>query len=257
MARPAALPTWATNVNYSGGPLIGTPTKIAPAGGRIADGWRPQDLPPGQEENYTQDLQNQWTAYLDEPRRINTTKYPLAQRNLQRVIKGDWTHFASTWSHTDALVTFGALVFDLTTGAGAGTVAHVVLDLPNGSDLTDIAVTAQAGAGHSALPDNHKARYRLHRVDVTSGTVATTAFRTDPAVSTGIYEAVHTFSFDGAFQTAIAVAFGVYPTTIDNTLYRYVLQYQSEEGTGTTVRNGYTVIGMQTSFNTSAMDDGR
>lgn len=65
MARPSAYPNWATNVNYAGGPNVGTPTKVVPSAGRMADGWRNNDVPPAQEENYEMDLLNQWIQWLD------------------------------------------------------------------------------------------------------------------------------------------------------------------------------------------------
>lgn len=67
MSRPTAYPNWATNVNYAGGPNVGTPTKVAPSGGRMADGWRNNDVPPAQEQNYEMDLVNQWIQWFDDP----------------------------------------------------------------------------------------------------------------------------------------------------------------------------------------------
>ncbi len=65
MARPAAFPTWATNTNYAGGPDVGTATKVAPSGGRIADGWRRQDPAVAQEQNYEMNLVDGWLEYFD------------------------------------------------------------------------------------------------------------------------------------------------------------------------------------------------
>lgn len=65
MAKPATVPTWATGTNYAGGPDIGTPTKVAPSGGRIADGWRRDDVPPAQEQNYFQNGVGQWITWLN------------------------------------------------------------------------------------------------------------------------------------------------------------------------------------------------
>lgn len=67
VARPTVSLGWATNLNYAGGPDIGTPTKIAPSAGRFADGWRNNDVPPAQEQNYWQGLAADWVAWLDAP----------------------------------------------------------------------------------------------------------------------------------------------------------------------------------------------
>lgn len=65
MARPTILPSWATNTNYVGGPNVGTPTKVAPSAGRRADGWRNNDVPPAQEENYELGLVGDWINHFD------------------------------------------------------------------------------------------------------------------------------------------------------------------------------------------------
>lgn len=65
MPKPTTVPTWATNANYAGGPLAGSPTKTTPASGRIQDGWRPNDVPPAQEQNYFQNWVGQWLTWLN------------------------------------------------------------------------------------------------------------------------------------------------------------------------------------------------
>lgn len=66
MPRPGTAPAWATNTNYSTGPVgvIGTPTKVAPSGGTIADGYLPGDEPGAQNYNYEVNLLCQWVAWL-------------------------------------------------------------------------------------------------------------------------------------------------------------------------------------------------
>ena len=65
MSHPPAYADWATNALYAGGPNAGTATKVAPSGGRMADGWRNNDVPPAQEQNYWQSLVNDWIKWLD------------------------------------------------------------------------------------------------------------------------------------------------------------------------------------------------
>jgi hypothetical protein len=63
--RPTTHTIWATNVNYAGGPDVGTSTKTAPSAGRFADGWRKNDVPPAQEQNYWQNQTDQWIEWFD------------------------------------------------------------------------------------------------------------------------------------------------------------------------------------------------
>lgn len=65
MARPTTFPTWATNTNYAGGPDAGTASKVSPSAGRFADGWRNNDVPPAQEQNFWQNLVASWVSYFD------------------------------------------------------------------------------------------------------------------------------------------------------------------------------------------------
>lgn len=68
MAKPAAgLPTWASDTNYPAGaePEAGTATKVAPTTGQDTIGWRPDQIPTAQEENYWKNLVYQWIQYLD------------------------------------------------------------------------------------------------------------------------------------------------------------------------------------------------
>ena len=65
MARPTSYPVWATNVNYAGGPQVGTATKVIPSAGRMQDGWRNNDVPPAQEQNYWQNLTDLWVEWFD------------------------------------------------------------------------------------------------------------------------------------------------------------------------------------------------
>lgn len=65
MAKPATVPTWATNTNYVGGPQVGTPTKTTPGGTRLGDGWRKDDVPPAQEQNWFQNWTGQWLTWVN------------------------------------------------------------------------------------------------------------------------------------------------------------------------------------------------
>ena len=63
---PAALPTWATDANYTNGPLgiPGTATKVEPAAGVKAEGHIPADRPPPQWENWWKNLAFLWLTFF-------------------------------------------------------------------------------------------------------------------------------------------------------------------------------------------------
>jgi hypothetical protein len=93
---------------------------------------------------------------------------------------------------------------------------------------------------------------RLSIVDVNGATLSTSSFRVDPSPNTGIYESVHTFSM----TVTEWVTLPTYPVPIDNVQHRYVLQGQVEEGTGTTIINGFQIIGVQVFYTVVNLDDG-
>lgn len=67
MPKPVIIPTWASDANYPAGaePEAGTPTKVAPTTGQGTIGWRPDQIPTAQEQNWWMDLVADWLAYLD------------------------------------------------------------------------------------------------------------------------------------------------------------------------------------------------
>lgn len=67
-AKPASVPTWATDANYPAGAATysATPTKVAPIATRRQRGWEPKKKPPAQVENYERNLIGQWCQYLND-----------------------------------------------------------------------------------------------------------------------------------------------------------------------------------------------
>lgn len=53
------VPAWATDTNFTNGPSPATPTKVAPTGGQITEGWLPNYKPPAQWLNWFQNLLQQ------------------------------------------------------------------------------------------------------------------------------------------------------------------------------------------------------
>lgn len=62
MAKPSTLTLWATDTNYTTGPLSGQPTKLALVNVDPDEGWVPFETPGAQEFNF---LWNEWTSWLD------------------------------------------------------------------------------------------------------------------------------------------------------------------------------------------------
>lgn len=64
MAKPATPTPWATNTNYSTGPDVGTPTKVAVPSATQQDGWIPDQKPPAQWENYWHNEMYQYALWV-------------------------------------------------------------------------------------------------------------------------------------------------------------------------------------------------
>jgi hypothetical protein len=64
--KPATLPTWATDANFSSGPKTGQPTKVAPSGGALAQGDVPGQPYRGERHNWLWNLLCSWIFYLSD-----------------------------------------------------------------------------------------------------------------------------------------------------------------------------------------------
>lgn len=65
-AKPSAVPSWATDTNYTSGPEIGNPTKVALSLGAKAQGWRPGDPLGAQNLNDWMNDVGEWLQYLND-----------------------------------------------------------------------------------------------------------------------------------------------------------------------------------------------
>ncbi len=63
--RPAELPNWATDANYSTGPFAGQPTKLNPAAGVKAQGFYPEQPGSSRHQNWWQNNVGEWATYFD------------------------------------------------------------------------------------------------------------------------------------------------------------------------------------------------
>lgn len=64
MSKPTQSYDWATNTNYAGGPDVGTVTKVEPPAATEQDGWRGNQAPPPQYQNYWQNAVQLHLDYL-------------------------------------------------------------------------------------------------------------------------------------------------------------------------------------------------
>lgn len=68
MARPSALPEWATSTNYDSGPDSGQATRLEPTSGEKANGWWRGMGVPARKLNWLLGLLCDWAKHLDEDR---------------------------------------------------------------------------------------------------------------------------------------------------------------------------------------------
>lgn len=64
MATPSTLPTWATDANFTSGPKSGSPTKVVPSAGALAQGDVPGQPYRSERKNWLFYWICQWLAYL-------------------------------------------------------------------------------------------------------------------------------------------------------------------------------------------------
>lgn len=67
MPKPASVPSWGTDANYTNGPtgIPGTVTKVEPTAGQKAEGWIPKNKLAAQWLNWWKNLVYQWLAYVN------------------------------------------------------------------------------------------------------------------------------------------------------------------------------------------------
>lgn len=67
MPKPASVPTWATDANFTNGPtgIPGTATKVEPTAGQKAEGWIPKNKVAAQWLNWFKNAVGGWLVYLN------------------------------------------------------------------------------------------------------------------------------------------------------------------------------------------------
>lgn len=232
MARPATpVSNWASNANYVSGLGTGSPTKAAPGAGQIADGWRPNQKPPPNWQNWWQNLVDSWLLYVDEPARVAGTPYPLASQTNSKFCRS----FHSLQNFTVGNIPGAAFV----QGAGPTVNDHMCFELnpPHGTRLTTVSVCLQGAAGHGALPANPPV---FTLFDISDGNVVNWVNQGDVSANVAAYEVSHHIIFAGV------------PLPVLRT-HRYMVYLQGEGGANSIA--GLTVTGVGYVFDQlTAMD---
>lgn len=150
MAKPVSSPTpWATNTNYSGGPAIGTPTKVGVPSSVQQNGWEPDQKPPAQWENDWHNEIYLWCLWVyagvataAETAHIIETDAN-GEAKIARVVIGPHT------SGTSLTVTGGTAARALDVAGGAGQQAMRVTAGTGGTN--GLAVTGSDSGGIAAV----------------------------------------------------------------------------------------------------------
>lgn len=125
MARPGTVATWATDTNYTGGPAVGTATKVDPTSPKRAQGWQPAEEPGAQHFNWQLNLVGQWLDWL-----------------AAGVLDGNWQFTGNVT--IDGTMTFNS---DVTLAAGKSVIISGAGKYKRGSQVRHIAACAGAFSG--------------------------------------------------------------------------------------------------------------
>lgn len=123
MAKPVAIPPWATNAVYAGGPFVGQPTKVAVPAGVIADGWQPDQKPPAEYQNQWQSDVAAWLQWVLDGSSSGGLTAHIVETNgsgvasIARAVLGGTTLAAPALTATSNTGGAAAIVGEDTTGA--------------------------------------------------------------------------------------------------------------------------------------------
>ena len=201
MPAPSTIYDWATNTLASGGPAVGTPTKVVPSGGLQAEGWEPGDRPSAQNLNELLSNIYLWLNWLkglsvERVRPLNI-QYPQ--------VSGDT----------------GASLSTLAKGfTGANQAEHIPVDVNSGETLTSLDVKVSCGATDVLVLE-------LFKVDLTGTSQASTLLAT-----------ATTSDHSGNIVTKTLTPSS--PELVDTTAFYYVLKVRcSAYATGPKLYQGF------------------
>lgn len=141
MAKPATLPTWATDTNYSSGPDNGTPTKATPSAGYIAQGQVPGNFFGSQYWNWLLFWVCSWLSWIN-TRGTPTTRTKVLPIDLP-LAYATWPPVDTQW---DRVLTSPRYAWEAQL---ATAVLFIPLELPPGSVLKTISVRGKNAVGTS------------------------------------------------------------------------------------------------------------
>lgn len=165
-----------------------------------------------------------------------TNASPVADRRtvstLSRVVRGIPFFYESEGDIDE----YGRFTVNVTTGA----VVKTPLEAPNGATLTAVMLRV-IGGGNTNLPANMPL-FRVRKLDITTNSTSTVGTATDSSADVSAYNAQHNILLSGLSET------------IDNTVYRYIIEFVSESGANATT--GFTVISAEASYTVTDPDKG-
>ena len=162
MSKPASLPSWATDTNFSSGPKSGSATKIEPSAGAKGQGEVPGQPYRAERHNWWMNLVYQWASYLNGITSDTdftganfawTGNHSIPAANLSYSSPLSISYVAplltgAPRTNTDGFTNTANIVSLFTPGA----TWQVPVYLPNGSTVTQLDATFTQGLAHGTTP---------------------------------------------------------------------------------------------------------
>jgi hypothetical protein len=156
VARPSAVPEWATDANFTNGPagIPGTPTKVSPSAGVQAEGYIPQNKAAAQIMNWWKNLAGSWVDYFAAI--IDANEEHTYQAAKTRTLwippcEGLGTTLSAGTPFTEPDWGSDAGQFHLVSRRDAGSVQYNVTGfIPSGCTLTRVDALVDPGAARGA-----------------------------------------------------------------------------------------------------------
>lgn len=197
MAKPATLPTWATDTNYSAGPDSGTPTKVTPSAGYIAQGQVPGNFFGSQYWNWLLFWICSWLSW------INTRGTPTTRTKVLRVDNPlTYSVHPPVDTQWDRVLTTSRYAWEAQLDSG---IIFIPVDLPPGAVLRSISVRGKNATGTVG----NRLAFGLYQW--TFDATETTSYEGGSDLGSGTTETTVTHTFST-------------PLTIDPATYRYAVR---------------------------------
>lgn len=166
-----------------------------------------------------------WQTVSSSTDRLTTSSIQRVARGIPFIVEAD--------ADVDE---YGRVIINTT----AGTAVKIPVEVPNGATLTDILIRV-IGGGNVALPAVMP-RFRLRKLDGTTNTVTASSAQVDGSANVGAYNAQHSIVMNGLSEV------------IDNTIYRYMIEFVSESGANAVT--GFNIISTELYYTVTTPDKG-